>query len=93
MRITGGEGFHGEGGASFKLTSPLGTSGSCYISSAWARIDAAKGEAASSGGRGAEGGGKSVIAKKDAEVVLKGAVITAEVALCVGSGFILCFGR
>jgi hypothetical protein len=48
------------------------------LASAWARIDAAKSEAASSGGKDAEGGGKSVL-------------ITAGVALCVGSGFILCF--
>jgi hypothetical protein len=74
------------------------------LSSAWARIDAAKGEAASSGGKGGEGGGKGVTAKKVAEgggkgltaekvaeVVAKGVLITAGVALCVGSGFILCF--
>jgi hypothetical protein len=91
VRITVGEGFHVDGGASFKLTSPLGTSASCYISSAWVRIDAAKDEAASSGGKGAEGGGKGVTAKEVALVVAKGVVITAAVALCVGSGFVLCF--
>jgi hypothetical protein len=86
VRITGGEGFHDEGGASFKLTSPLGTSGSCYISSAWARIDAAKGEAASSGGEVAEGGGKGVTAKKVLKVV--GVVVggVAVISLCIASG-------